>query len=90
MKKILLFFVLLLFPLVVVNADTTDKYYIEATIKSNGDMEVKELKLLEGSYNGILTNLNYTNYGLQDFTGILDDFEGSKIYNASALEDLKV
>lgn len=90
MKKIILFFILLLAPILVVNADTTDKYYIEATIKENGDMDVKELKVLAGDYNGLYTNLNYTNYGLQTFTGVLDDFEGSSIYNASAIENVKV
>jgi uncharacterized membrane protein len=89
MKKIILFFALLLLP-VAVHASTTDKYYIEATVKANGDMEVKELKVLAGDYNGLYTNLRYANYGLQDFTGIIDDFEGSSIYNASAIENVKV
>ncbi len=89
MKKIILFLALLLLP-ITVNASTTDKYYIEANIKSNGDIEVKELKVLDGSFNGIYTNLRYTNYGLQKFSGILDDFEGSDIYNATNIEDLKV
>ncbi len=89
MKKIILFFVLLLFP-ITVHASTTDRYYIEATVKANGDMEVKELKLLEGEYNGIYTNLRYTNYALQTFTGVQDDFDGSSIYNATAIEDVKV
>jgi len=89
MKKIILFFILLLVP-IVVHADTTDTYYIEATIKENGDMDVKELKVLAGDYNGLYTNLRYANYGLQTFTGVLDDFEGSSIYNASSLENVKV
>ncbi len=53
-------------------------------------MDVKELKVLAGDYNGLYTNLRYANYGLQDFTGIIDDFEGSSIYNASAIENVKV
>lgn len=89
MKKIILFFLLLLVP-TIVYADTTDKYYIEATIKENGDMAVKELKILAGDYNGLYTNLRYANYGLPTFTGIIDDFEGSRIYNASNIEDIKV
>lgn len=89
MKKIILFFILLLLP-IAVHASTTDKYYIEATVKANGDMEVKELKLLAGEYNGIYTNLRYTNFALQTFTGIQDDFDGSSIYNATAIEDVKV
>lgn len=73
-----------------VNAEGTKKYYIEANILENGDMQVKELKELSGSYNGIETTIRYANTNLQTFTGVLDDFEGSSIYNGSAITDLKV
>lgn len=89
MKKIIFLLSLLLFPLAVL-ADGTDKYYIEANILSNGDMEVKELKILSGSYNGIETTLKYKNNNLIHFTGIQNDFDGSDIYNASNLENIKV
>lgn len=88
MKKILLFLILFLFPINVF-ADGTDKYYIEANVLSNGDMEVKELKILEGTYNGIETILRFDNND-KLFTGIKSDFGGSSIYNASNLVDLRV
>ena len=71
-------------------ADGTKPYYIEANIKSNGDMEVRELKVLSGDYNGFSTNLRYKNNSLKTFSGIKEDFEGSSIYNGSNLVDLKV
>lgn len=89
MKKILFLITLLLFPLAVF-ADGTDKYYIEANILSNGDMQVRELKILEGTFNGHETSLRYKNSKLYHFTGIKMDFDGSDIYNASAIENVKI
>ena len=42
-------------------ADCTEPYYIEANVLSNGDMEIRELKVLSGDYNGLSTNLKYQN-----------------------------
>ncbi len=88
MRKAFLFIMLLFFPLIV-NA-STDKYYIEANIQTNGDMHVKELKILNGKYNGAKTSLSYWNPSLTFFTGKDSDFEGSSIYNAYAIEDVKI
>lgn len=73
-----------------VSAAGTEKYYIEANILENGDMQVKELKKLSGTYNGVKTTLRFSNNNLQTFTGVLDDFEGSSIYNGSSITDLEV
>jgi len=73
-----------------ISAAGTEKYYIEANILENGDMKVKELKKLTGTYNGVKTTLRYSNNNLQTFTGVPDDFEGSSIYNGSAITDLEV
>lgn len=89
--KLVLFSILISFCLILpVNASGTEKYYIEANILENGDMQVKELKKLSGSYNGVKTTLRYSNNNLKTFTGVLDDFEGSSIYNGSDLVDLEV
>lgn len=91
MKRLKFFvasFIFMLMPISVYA--NTSTYYIEANIKENGDMEVKELKVLDGSYNGVLTTLRYKNTALQIFSGVKDDFEGSSIYNASDLVDLRV
>lgn len=92
MKKINRLFFLLIFLMIpmFVYADGTKYYYIEANILSNGDMQVKELKLMDGHYNGYLTNLRYRNTDLPEFSGDLSDFEGSRIYNASGLRNLNV
>ena len=93
MKKIkLLLFVLFLslFVSYPVYADGTSTYYIEADIQSNGDMNVKELKILDGEYNGISTTLRYRNNNLRTFTGVEEDFDGSSIYNATGIENIKV
>ena len=91
MKKLYLFIFLFFSFILGVNADGTSTYYIEANIQSNGDMQVKELKILDGKYNGIKTNLRFQNPFLKTFSGIsLDDFEGSSIYNGTSLTDLKV
>ena len=90
MKKIIIILLFLICFPVFVNADGTDKYYIEANILENGNMEVKELKILSGSYNGIETKLRYLNFDLQKFSGVLSDFEGSSIYNATKLSNLQV
>lgn len=89
MKKILLLITLLIFPLGVM-AEGTDKYYIEANVLSNGDMMVSELKILEGTFNGHESIINFKNDNLRHFTGIKIDFDGSDIYNASAIEDIKL
>ena len=49
MKKILLF--LFLFIPFYVSA-TVENYYMEATVLKNGDISVKEVFSLDGSYNG--------------------------------------
>ena len=61
MKKILLSILLLIItPLIVtaeVDYDITD-YYIESFILDNGDLQVKELFVLDGTFNGYERDLN--------------------------------
>ena len=93
MKKIKIIFISLFVFLVaspIVQAQSTTKYYIEANIQSNGDMQVKELKELDGEYNGFSTNLRFKNPSLRTFMGVKEDFEGSTIYNGTDITDLKV
>lgn len=89
-KLIIFSMIVLLCFILPVKALGTEKYYIQANILENGDMQVKELKKLSGTYNGIKTTLRYSNNSLKTFVGILDDFEGSNIYNGSGLSDLEV
>ncbi len=96
MKKILFFLIIFLFPFGVNAIDSnyldlgTNKYYIEANILKNGDMEIKELKILFGSFNGHESIINYSNPKLTKFTGRLNDFSGSDIYNASGIENVRI
>ncbi len=79
MKKFLLLLILGLFPLVSVKAIDYDikHYYIEAQIKDNGDMDVKEAIYLKGTYNGYERDILYE--------GI-----GDELYNATDIENIKV
>lgn len=92
MKKIrfILFSLFIMLLPIFVYADGTTKYYIEVNVLDNGDAEVKELKLMDGEYNGYKTDIRYKSNGLTKFDGSKSSFEGSDIYNASALTDVKV
>lgn len=61
MKKILLSILIMLFlPIVVqaINFNITN-YYVDASIKENGDVAVKELMVLEGNFNGYERDIRY-------------------------------
>ena len=92
MKKIrfILFSLFIMFLPIFVYADGTTRYYIEVNVLDNGDAEIKELKLMDGEYNGYKTDIRYKSNGLTKFDGSKSSFEGSDIYNASALTDVKV
>lgn len=92
MKKIrfILFSLFIMLLPMFVYADGTTRYYIEVNVLDNGDAEIKELKLMDGEYNGYKTDIRYKSNGLTKFDGSKSSFEGSDIYNASALTDVKV
>lgn len=79
--------------LIIVPSDTDihiDKYYIEANIQTNGDLEMKELIIIEGEYHSIKQVLSFSNIYPKKFTGILDDFKGSNIYDGQRIDDVKI
>ncbi len=86
-RKILLFLItcLLLSPVFVWAKEPTDKFYMDITILENGDLKVKELVSLSGNYNGWKRTIEFANLGAQQFTGIESDFDGSSIYNGTAI-----
>lgn len=92
MKKIrfILFSLFIMFLPIFVYADGTARYYIEVNVLDTGDAEVKELKLMDGVYKGYKTSIRYKSNGLSKFDGSKSGFEGSDIYNASALTNVKV
>ena len=61
MKKFLGLLTIILFLPILVLADGVEKYYINATIESNGDLLVEEYFTLSGSYNGFERKINFTN-----------------------------
>lgn len=83
MKKIY-FLIISLFLLLPLNikAAGIPEYYIDATVLSNGDLKVKEIFYLSGDYNGFERIINYKGtINNNVFTGDLDSFKGSSIYN---------
>ena len=78
MKKILIVIITFIcLPLVSFAADYDIKhFYIDATLQKNGDMDVKELIVLKGTFNGYERDIFYRNdYGN---------------YSASNLENLSI
>lgn len=93
MKKIYFLFFILLMPFRVsassVNYDITD-FLIDAKILENGSMEVKELIVLNGEFNGYVRELQYQNPKLKDYTPGSINFSNSAIYNASGITNVKI
>ena len=92
MRKILISIIIILLSPLIVNADVdyeiTD-YYIESHILENGDMKIKELFVLDGSFNGYERDIVYTNYSLDIFEDEMD-FSNSAIYNADGIYDVSI
>ncbi len=86
MKKILIIVIsIFLFIPSIKNADsvnyTIENYYIDADIRENGDLEVTELIVLKGSFNGYIRDIVYKNNSLGN-----SGYANNKIYNASDIE----
>ncbi len=90
MKKLISFlFLFFCFPLFAL-ANGTDKYYIEANILSNGDMQVKELKIMSGTYSGFETEIRYKADSFQNTYNDDVDVSNNKIYNGTGITDVKI
>lgn len=90
MKKFLGLLTIILFLPILVLADGVEKYYINATIESNGDLLVEEYFTLSGSYNGFERKINFTNPSAATFNPNAQVFGGSTIHNGNGLEILKI
>lgn len=87
MKKFVLGLILfLVFPFVVNAADydITD-FYVKANILQNGDLEVNELIVLDGDFNGYERDILYANSNLNS-----GDFANNRLYNASDITDVEI
>ncbi len=89
-KSLLLILCLFFMPLVVSAKEATNKLYMDVTILENGDIKIKELAELSGSYNGRLRTIHYQNSQAPIFTGSESDFDGSDIYNGTGITIDKV
>ena len=85
MKKLIIsLFMFLLLPITAfayVDYDITD-YYIESYIKENGDLEVYEMIVLDGTFNGYERDIIYQNPNLSDNTS---SFSNNSIYNGGII-----
>lgn len=93
MKKLLLtifsFFIFPVFSFAVSNVNyKVSNYYIKANIQDNGDLKVKELIVLDGSFNGYERSINFRNDALNNYNDV--NFEHSSIYNPSGIKDVSI
>ena len=95
MKKIFIFLLSLFICLPIANAVSDVNYDVEeilidATLDKIGNLNVKEIIVLDGSFNGYIRDLVYKNYNLDRFDGTKESFYQSDIYNGSSIELIKV
>ena len=90
MKKYILFLFLFFLPFPVfalVNYDV-DAVYIDANLLENGDMHVKEILAISGTFHGYIRDLAYRNSLLRENEKI--DFSNDAIYNGSGIQDVVI
>ena len=98
MKKIfnfiLLIMVIMPISLFAVSSDEVDyivdDYIVDANIDISGNLVIKEIIGIKGTYNGYIRDLVFKNDKVTEFTGTDSDFEGSSIYNGSNIALYKV
>jgi len=87
MKKYL-YTLILLFILVIPTKILARKgitnYYIDATVLSNGDINVREVFTMNGSFNGMNRIINFRGSN-KLFDGSTESFKGSAIYNGDSI-----
>lgn len=89
MKRFLAFFICFFWFCFPIRVDAYDygisNYFIDATVQSNGDIKVKELFVLEGSYNGFERVIDYANASAPIYNGTILGLSGSSLYNGSGI-----
>lgn len=87
MKKVILSLLLFLIPTFVqaVSVEVTD-YYVDAYILENGDVEVHELIVADGTFNYFERDLLYANSALEES----DNFFNNAIYNATDIVNVQI
>ena len=94
MKKIYFIIISLLILLLPIKINAYEegisKYYIDMTVKENGNLHIKELIILNGYFNGFERIINYRNNRLSSFDGSLNSFRGSDIYNGRGINLISI
>lgn len=89
MKKIYLILFISLMLILPINIKALqgniDKYYVDATVLANGDVNVKELIIYSGTYNGFERSIVYSQPQME-FDGSLASYEASNIYMGDSLD----
>lgn len=67
-----------------------DDYIVDSRIDISGNMVVREVIKVKGSFNGYIMDLKYKNSNNKVFDKSIDSFYGSSIYDASNIEVRKV
>lgn len=67
-----------------------DDYIVDSRIDISGNMVVREVIKVKGSFNGYIRDLKYKNNNNKVFDKSIDSFYGSSIYDASNIEVRKV
>ena len=67
-----------------------DDYIVDSRIDISGNMVVREVIKVKGSFNGYIRDLKYKNSNNKVFDKSIDSFYGSSIYDASNIEVKKV
>ncbi len=90
MKKtiyfLVLFFLFIINIKAYVNYDITD-YLIDSTILNNGDLQIKELIVLDGQFHGYVRDILYRNNKLSNDS---NSFSDNAIYNAKGIDNIKI
>jgi uncharacterized membrane protein len=94
MKKLIFFLIsFFILPLTTFALDPdydVTNMYVKANILANGNMDVKELIVLKGDFNGYERDLVYTNSNLKTYTPGNIDFSNSAIYNAKGISNISI
>ncbi len=81
---IVLFFIVTLIPFNI-KAYDIENYYIDAELKINGDLEVKEYYEMNGNYNGSFNEVYFANPNAYDFDKNISILGYSNIYDGSKI-----
>src|SRR5574344_809986 len=91
MKKIIFAIICFFLPFIMqvyaANYDI-DNVIVDATIQTNGDVKVKELIVMDGTFHGYVRDLMYANSKLKYNTPV--NYSQDAIYNASDIKDVTI